>query len=186
MYITVGEIDVWRVPRVGGVPRGSVDVESVSCVNRTCRIRVPAPGLALVFLTSEDEAALVAGAADTLLPTDGATRTATIVDPPTRTFGTTVWTEEVVGVTADPAAVATSNGQRGSGALGRTAKWRAVNGARHRRSGEASSLVVRSAGSCRRVGALEPFISFFSVVNLSFQYCSCHNKSCRAHWCSIF
>ena len=95
-----------------------------------------------MFLTSEDEAALVGGTADTLLPTGGATRTATIVDPPTRTFGTTVWTEEAVGVTADPAAVATSNGQRGRGSLGRTAKWRAVSGARHHRSREASPLVV--------------------------------------------
>jgi hypothetical protein len=29
--------------------RGTIDIESVSCIDQTCKIHVPAPGFALVF-----------------------------------------------------------------------------------------------------------------------------------------
>jgi hypothetical protein len=65
-----------------------------------------------------------------LQPIGGATRTMTVTnEAATWAFGTTVRTGNAVGVTADPLAVATSNGQR-RGGMGRTAKSRGVaNGA---------------------------------------------------------
>ena len=70
-------------------------------------------------------------------------------------------------MTADPAAVATSNGQRGRGAHGKVES-------RERRSPSSIATGVLSggrSGSCHRVGASETLIS---VVNLSFS--SCYNN----------
>ena len=70
-----------------------------------------APDRGVNWLLSSCVTALDGGTTDTLLPTDGATRTATVINSPTWMFGMTVLTEDAVGVTADLAAVVTSMGR---------------------------------------------------------------------------
>lgn len=71
---------------------GSEDVQTVNCdaTNNACQIHVPAPGFALVFLTSTSETE-TAGAAST-------------------TFATTATTNLENTATIDPDVLATSNG----------------------------------------------------------------------------
>ena len=92
-----------------GRPQGTLDVQTVQCdqTANTCSITVPAPGVALVFLT---EAALTE-------VTDAA---------PSTTFSTTFLTKTGNTLTIDPSVLATSNGHAGMDAnknnLGSTSK----------------------------------------------------------------
>lgn len=76
---------------------GTEVIETVNCdtTANTCLITVPAPGVALVYLSSDAQAA---------------------VDPTaTATFATTAVTKTANTVTIDASVLATSNGQSGSG-----------------------------------------------------------------------
>ena len=92
-----------------GRPQGTLDVQTVQCdqTANTCSITVPAPGVALVFLT---DAALTE-------VTDAA---------PSTTFSTTFLTKTGNTLTIDPSVLATSNGHAGMDAnknkLGSTSK----------------------------------------------------------------
>ena len=82
---------------------GQENISTVQCDSdaNACRIKVPAPGFALVFLT------------DSALSESSPTST--------KTFPTTVVTH--TGMAVDPSALATSNGNRGMGRqLGSTTK----------------------------------------------------------------
>ncbi|KAH0833859.1 glycoside hydrolase family 79 protein [Lanmaoa asiatica] len=78
-----------------GRPVGVVDVQTVNCdqMNNVCNVKVPAPGAALVFLSDQALAESDPG--------------------PTMTFPTTAWTRLHNTATVDPAALATSNGNKG-------------------------------------------------------------------------
>ncbi|KAK7024767.1 hypothetical protein R3P38DRAFT_2530271 [Favolaschia claudopus] len=77
-----------------GRPMGQEDIQTVNCdtTAQTCTVDVPAPGMALVFLTD-----------DALTETKGA---------PATTFSTTVLTKTRNTATIDPAVLSTSNGNR--------------------------------------------------------------------------
>ncbi|KAJ7624758.1 glycoside hydrolase family 79 protein [Roridomyces roridus] len=77
-----------------GRPMGDEDIKSVVCDSaaQTCTVKVPAPGMALVFLTDDSS-------------TEGA-------GVPSVTFATTARTKTRNTVTADPSVLATSNGGR--------------------------------------------------------------------------
>ncbi|OBZ74677.1 Beta-glucuronidase [Grifola frondosa] len=85
--------------------QGNLTIETVTCdqTANTCQVKVPAPGFALVFMSS--------GAFDESTPSA------------TATFATTAWTKTMHTATMDPAALATSNGHMGMGGkLGSTSK----------------------------------------------------------------
>lgn len=103
--------------------------------SNTCGIKVPAPGLALVFLT---DAALQES-------TDGA-------GAPETTFSTTARTQLHNTATVDPAVLATSNGHSGmNGVMGSTSKGSVSGGQRVRGAGMGRSVLV--VGAAVVVGA---------------------------------
>lgn len=106
--------------------QGSESIQTVPCTAGTCTIRVPAPGAALVFLSS-------AGTMD-------------IAGGPTQTFPTTARTKTKNTLTMDPRVLATSNGHGGPSEvhpLGSTSQGRQLleNGAMGRWHGERSLLL---------------------------------------------
>ncbi|KAH7928005.1 glycoside hydrolase family 79 protein [Leucogyrophana mollusca] len=95
-----------------GRPMGNVDIQTVPCDQTAgvCRVKVPAPGFALVFLTDQ-----------ALSESD---------EGPTMTFPTTAYTKFENTATIDQAVLATSNGNRGlSDSLAGTSKGRQMSGA---------------------------------------------------------
>jgi len=100
-----------------GRPFGTEKIETVTCSSATgtsvCPIKVPAPGVALVFLTSSS-----------LVETAGA---------PSHTFSTTAVTRTRNTATVDPSVLATSNGHGGvNNELGSTSPGSTKNGAQGR------------------------------------------------------
>jgi hypothetical protein len=101
-----------------GRPVGNENVTTANCnaatssTSATCTVRVPAPGAAIVFLTSLDE---TAGAAST-------------------TYSTTTYTKTRNTITIDPSVLATSNGHSGQqdSELGSTSAGANKNGAERR------------------------------------------------------
>jgi len=101
-----------------GRPVGTENITTLACnpatssTSTTCTVRVPAPGAAIVFLTSLDE---TAGAAST-------------------TFATTTYTKTRNTVTVDPGVLATSNGHSAQqdSELGSTSAGAIKNGAERR------------------------------------------------------
>ena len=123
--ITWAGQDLGTMSTSDGTLRGEQKTDTITCTNGQCVIPVPAPSIALVFLT--DEALTLSN------PVEGATQT----------YATTV-----VGfgsATIDPNTLETSNGQNGNG-LGSNSKGSA--GAAGKRAalpvygGTASSLVL--------------------------------------------
>lgn len=94
--------------------KGELHLEDVPCdqANNVCRVRVPAPGFALVFMS--EDAARESEPASTL------------------TFGTTVVTKYKNTATIDEAVLATSNGNKGMGGKRGSTSYGSgnVNGAR--------------------------------------------------------
>jgi len=73
---------------------GTLSIQTVPCnASQICRVRVPAPAAALVFLYTSSMVA--------------------VDDSPTRTFATTQLTRTHNTATVDPSVLATSNGQSG-------------------------------------------------------------------------
>ena len=102
---------------VDGRWKGTESVQTVSCDQgaNSCQIRVPAPGVALVFVSD-------------------AAQQAASEQAPVETFATTVVTKTANTVSIDPAVLATSNGDGGQGrgghGLGGTSQGgRTANGA---------------------------------------------------------
>ncbi|KIM41886.1 glycoside hydrolase family 79 protein [Hebeloma cylindrosporum] len=96
-----------------GRPLGTENIETITCSSATgssiCTIKVPAPGVALVFLTSETAAA------------------------PSQTFSTTALTKTRNTATVAPSVLATSNGHSGmANELGSTSPGSNKNGAQGR------------------------------------------------------
>jgi len=91
---------------------GDLDVQTVNCDGGVCKIQVPSPGFAMVFLT------------------DNALSESTPQD--VQTFSTPIHTKTINTVTIDPSILATSNGHSGSNGrnkLGSTSKQVAKSGA---------------------------------------------------------
>ncbi|KAH7882118.1 glycoside hydrolase family 79 protein [Phlebopus sp. FC_14] len=95
-----------------GRPVGVIDVKTIDCnqTNNVCNVQVPAPGVALVFLTDQALAESDQG--------------------PTMTFPTTAYTKLENTATINPSVLATSNGNRGlSDSLAGTSKGTQHSGA---------------------------------------------------------
>lgn len=93
--------------------KGSESVQTIDCdqSSNTCQVTVPAPGVALVFLSSD------------AYGESG--------NPPTQTFPTTMVTKTVNTATVDPSVLATSNGMSGATwELGSTSKENTAAGLR--------------------------------------------------------
>lgn len=117
---------------------GSEDVQSVNCDQgaNTCAIKVPAPGVALVFLT------------DQALSESEGTHTAT--------FATTAVTKLSNTATIDPAVLATSNGHSGSSwRLGSTSRGSSgAAGLRNALPGLPASIGVMLLGAAAVIGGV--------------------------------
>lgn len=77
---------------------GDLDIKTVACSGGTCQVQVPAPSIALVFLTD-----------DALTDSDGG---------PTQTFATTLHTKAHNTVQVDASVLATSNGHKAFANIG--------------------------------------------------------------------
>ncbi|KAF7302487.1 Glyco-hydro-79C domain-containing protein [Mycena chlorophos] len=86
---------------------GPLDIRTIPCSQSTCKVPVPAPGFALVFLNASDTSAQL--------------------DSSVATFPTTARTKTLTALTVDPSVLATSNGGMGmQEVIGSTARGRKV------------------------------------------------------------
>ncbi|KAI0643303.1 hypothetical protein C8Q79DRAFT_915544 [Trametes meyenii] len=120
--------------QVDGRLKGTESVQTVQCDQsaNSCQIRVPAPGVALVFVSDSAQAQADAQ--------EGAS-----------TYATTVVTKTANTVTVDPAVVATSNGNSGKnrgGKLGGTSQGGANGAMRFHAPGTSLAIAVLSVLAC--------------------------------------
>ena len=103
---------------------GTEDIQTIQCdtTANTCQIPVPAPGVALVFISSDAQG---------------------VTDPTTtQTYSTTAVTNPAQTLTIDPTALARSNGHGGKIPLGGTSKGGLRNAARRANGPHASCRSV--------------------------------------------
>ncbi|KAJ8495477.1 hypothetical protein ONZ45_g12847 [Pleurotus djamor] len=107
---------------------GDEDIQTVACDQTTnlCSIKVPAPSVALVFLTDDAFAESQSG--------------------PFMTFSTTAFTKTINTASVDPTELATSNGRKANGRIGSTSPGSTSGGWAMKQSMPGVTLLVAIAG----------------------------------------